>query len=328
LDFLELIKKFSVSSQTLHSLVDIARLAPSVHNTQPWRVRAENSSVIVSLDRGHMLSDGDPTGRQTTISLGIFAEAICIAAESLSLAVQSVKLQDMSVVIELGSAENTKLNSDAVDLLRKRCSDRSIYTSSPLSKETTRTIESIKRNPEVNIAIITDPAKIKVIAGLTSQGIRLALSSPRFRRELSRYLTLPWSKKTRGIAVKSLYIPRLIEIMQPLFMRLGIGMDKEANVEKARWLSASGVIILTSAGDLHSHWFEIGRTYLRVSIAVEKLGLSQATSAAIVEASNFHEDIEEMLDTKQRVQALIRIGKGSKKRHYSPRVTAAELITT
>jgi hypothetical protein len=79
---------------------------------------------------------------------------------------------------------------------------------------------------------------------------------------------------------------------------------------------------------LHDDWFEAGQTYLRASLELERLGFSQATSAAPVEAATFHEDIESLLKTNQRLQAVIRIGKGAAKRRYSPRVPAKELITS
>jgi hypothetical protein len=79
---------------------------------------------------------------------------------------------------------------------------------------------------------------------------------------------------------------------------------------------------------LHKDWFEVGRSYLRASLEIEKAGLSQATSAAIVEASNFHEDVEQILGSNLRIQAIIRIGKGRKIRYRSPRVSARELLAT
>jgi hypothetical protein len=169
---------------------------------------------------------------------------------------------------------------------------------------------------------------VKAAAKLTSQGIQLALSSPGFRKELSQYLVLPWSRKKRGIAVKSLHVSWLLEVMEPWLIRLGIGLKAEADLEKKRWLSASAIIVITSIGDMPKYWFEVGRTYLRVSLIVEKHSLSQATSAAVVEASDFHEDVEKLMHTKQRIQSMMRIGApGAPKRYHSPRLDAEELIT-
>jgi hypothetical protein len=86
--------------------------------------------------------------------------------------------------------------------------------------------------------------------------------------------------------------------------------------------------VLLADGDMRKYWFRVGRVYLRVSLKLEDLGLSQATSAAIVEASNYHDDIEASLHTTKRALAIIRIGQGSTNKQYSPRLTAAELLST
>jgi hypothetical protein len=124
-----------------------------------------------------------------------------------------------------------------------------------------------------------------------------------------------------------LQLPWLVSIAQPFAVRYGLGADQEAKHEKIRFSSASALVFITADGDLEEYWFETGRAYMRVSLMLEKLGLSQTTSAAIVEASNYHEDIEEMLHTNQRILSIIRVGHGTGERAPSPRVAATDLLT-
>ena len=311
----------------LPDIVSIARLAPSVHNTQPWKVSAEDSSIRVSLDAAHTLSDGDPTGRQTIISLGIFTEALIIAAASYGFTEEKVTFDGSSVTIALGESQAASSVEKIVSLLRKRSSDRSLYQPVTIDKEAVQTIEQAGEQFRVSVQVVQDQHIIDQIAHLTCKGIGLALSNPSFRKELSGYLVLPWSGKKRGIAVKSLYINPVVAVLEPLFMRLGIGISKEVSLEEKRWLSASGVVVIIASGDLAQFWLAAGRAYLRISLAIEDLGLAQATSAAIVEASNYHEDVEQLLHTNQRILSVIRIGRGSPKRYYSPRVNVHDLLT-
>jgi hypothetical protein len=228
--------------------------------------------------------------------------------------------------------EEPRTNDAEVDTfkrnLRNRASDRSIYKATDIQPSSIKAIESVETDSSISVQVITDKNIITEIANLTAKGIKLAMSSPGFRHELSRYLALPWGNKKRGISVKSLYIPTYLAILQPFMVKTGLSINAESALERKRWLSASAVVAILGDGDLNKHWFEAGRTYLRSSLAIEEQGLSQATSAAIVEASNYHDDIEEMLHTKKRILALIRIGKGRPKRQYSPRVEAEELLTS
>lgn len=313
-----------LSEAEFEKLIEIARLAPSVHNTQPWIISTDRENIEVRIDKGHKLGPGDPTGRQTIISLGIFSEAINLAAEEIGFKMTETKLSNDKVILKF-KKDKPKVNE--VKFIKKRATDRSIYEKVVIDKAAEGLIKKSWSGGTLKIWVMKDESFMKELAEFTSKGIRLALSNPEFRKELSDYLVLPWSGKKRGIAVWSLYIPAILAFMQPLLLKFGFNTGQEAKLERKRWLSASAVILITTDGDLHEDWFEAGRAYLRVSLAVEKLGLSQATSAATVEAATFHEDVEKMLGTNQRLQAVLRIGKGVKNRRYSPRLSTKELIT-
>ena len=318
-------------SESLTKIVDIARLAPSVHNTQPWRISTQNNSIVVELDPRFTLTDGDPTGRETIISLGIFCEALTLSAATFGFACQSAKLDDRRAELKFDEnvSEQARMDADSkIRLLRTRCTDRSIYKMRELSDVDLQSLQASSHIDGVQVMADSDPDHIKKTAGLTAQGIQLALSNPKFRSELSQYLVVQNSHKKRGISVRSLYIPGLIAFVEPFILRLGIALGQEVKLEKKRWLSSSGLVFITTDGDMPEYWFAAGKAYLEVALAIEALGLSQATSAATVEASTFHEDIEQMLGTSKRLQCVIRIGEGQKNRAYSPRVDAAELITS
>lgn len=314
--------------QNFYKLVDIARWAPTVHNTLPFHVRHERNKIHVSLNPMYLLKDGDPTGRESIISLGIFVEALCVAARAYQMEYSLIDFEGDRAVITLTMPVLDQSDQRGVELLYRRFSDRSMYYPAEITKEIMDTITNSASDDSITIKVVREKDILSTIATLTAKGIRLALSSPGFRKELSRHLIMPWSIKKRGISVNSLYIPRHIAWLEPLLLRLGIGLNAEARLEKKRWLSASAAVIILGDGDMPDYWFEAGRSYLRASLAIESRGLSQATSAAIVEASTFHEDIEALLKTDKRILCMLRIGHGSTKRYHSPRVTASELIVT
>jgi len=318
-----------ITAETIKKIVDVARLAPSVHNTQAWKVKIGPSSCQVIIDKRYALSDGDPTGRQAVIGIGIFCEALVAVAADFRLQTTIGTYLDGAVTVHFHNKPTKQTTKQPYsELIASRATDRSIYKPVDITDQNTAYLSSAAIGSSISIHVIRDKKQIDTIAELTSHGISLALTSPAFRQELSQYLVLPWSKKVRGISVMSLYIPTLVAIIEPTLMRLGIGLPLEAKLEKRRWQSASAVIAITADGDLTKYWFDVGRTYLRLSLYIEDLGLSQATSGAIVEASNYHEDVESILDTNQRILSMIRIGKGAKKRHHSPRISLDELTAS
>jgi nitroreductase len=54
----------------LTAAVELARLAPSVHNTQPWTFRVDGDALVLSRDMARRLPALDPTGRQQVLSCG------------------------------------------------------------------------------------------------------------------------------------------------------------------------------------------------------------------------------------------------------------------
>ncbi len=62
-----------------------ATLAPSIHNTQPWRFEVHDGRLDVYADRSRGLPIIDPSGRQLAISCGaaIFAARLALAVARL-----------------------------------------------------------------------------------------------------------------------------------------------------------------------------------------------------------------------------------------------------
>jgi hypothetical protein len=259
--------------------------------------------------------------------LGIFVESIRLVALDMGFEMHTLRYED-GVVNLLFKNKRNKGQKHYSSLLKERCSDRSIYRPISINNATIHALTNTSSAPDTTTRITTDKVVIERVALLTGKAMNTALSSPDFRKELANYLVLPWSSKSRGIAVKSLRIPFVTALLQPLMLKLGVGINNEGEQEKKRWLSASAVIFITAKGDMPHFWFNAGMRYLQVCLAVAEQGLSQATSAAIVEASNYHEDIEDLLHTNERILAVIRIGKGSAVKHHSPRAKAEELITS
>ncbi|HEY9119502.1 MAG TPA: hypothetical protein VIN33_07070 [Marinobacter sp.] len=55
-------------------------LAPSSHNTQPWRFRISTSTIDLYADRTRALPVNDPADRELTISCGCALFNLCVGA--------------------------------------------------------------------------------------------------------------------------------------------------------------------------------------------------------------------------------------------------------
>ena len=62
-------------------LVRFAILAPSTHNSQPWKFHIDNNTITIEPDLSLALRVSDPHNRHLLISLGCALENILIAAD-------------------------------------------------------------------------------------------------------------------------------------------------------------------------------------------------------------------------------------------------------
>ncbi|MGH7157258.1 MAG: hypothetical protein ACREGG_04075 [Candidatus Saccharimonadales bacterium] len=300
-------------------------MAPSVHNTQPWKVTTEGNKLIILPDESRALTHGDPTGRQTYISRGIFTEACIIGLNQVGLTCAEPRLENDNIILETqrGGAKNPT----DTQALNSRFTDRTTYKKAVISAETIARLDSSWHSENVEVVTTDKPELIKETARLTSQALLLAFSNPAFREELTDFF-VDMPSTSYGIPLSTLGMGKVKAKLVKHLVRSGINRKQESQTEYKRWLSASGLVFILASGDSRPYWLESGRAYLRASLEIQKLGLNQATSAAIVEAADFHEDIERLLGTDKRIESVIRIGRGQKKKAVSGRFSSQELLVT
>ena len=283
--------------------------------------------VFVSAKR--RLTFGDGTGRETWISLGIFAEACKLAAAGLGLGTQIDLVQGNPAYARLSFLEHAPSAADATlnAHMDTRYSDRSIFSDQTIASEVLAALGQVQAAEGCTVYVSAEQPLVQQVAQLTRQGISIALSSPDFRNELAEWVTRRGASRPIGIPAESLRLGAIREYIEPFLLKKGWGLKKEIAVEYARWHSAQAVLFVLTEGDTTAAWFNAGRTYLRAVLAATAAGLSHSTSASIVEASTFHEDIEQAIGTTKRLQCVIRLGYGRTKGYkpLTPRLKSSEL---
>jgi hypothetical protein len=313
-------------------LLAYARLAPSVHNTQPWKFSTTEDTLTMSVSKERTLGPGDPTGRELWISLGICLETIVQAARGLGLSVEIISLQTESTTKPIATIRVTpagEANRHLLSLIEKRQSYRKGMVHAVLPPSLLNACQqSVQDLKGVSIHLLQDRSAIEKVAELTSKGMRLALSSPEFRQELGELVNHNWSKLRTGMPGYVLNRGALGSVWEKWSIIHGHGLAKKAAADKQKILDASGLIFVATKGDVPKFWLQAGRAYLRVALQITNTNFVHSTIAAPVEAASFHEDIEQLLATKNRIQTMIRVGKATKPASKpTPRLRVDELLT-
>jgi nitroreductase len=84
----------AATTDDLGVILESAGLAPSVHNTQPWRFEVDGDTIEVRADPSRQLGYLDPAGRQLRVSCGAAIEFGYLAARACGRACEVAVLPD------------------------------------------------------------------------------------------------------------------------------------------------------------------------------------------------------------------------------------------
>lgn len=122
--------------KVVERLVELACLAPSVHNTQPWLWRYDGRRLVLEADPDRRLPAEDPRGRNLTMSCGAALHHLEFGARALGWDTTSLLLPDgdpriLAEVLVTRSSQRSVARED-LNLLRARCTDRRRFTAWPV----------------------------------------------------------------------------------------------------------------------------------------------------------------------------------------------------
>lgn len=328
------------SSQIIHAvreLLEVARHAPSVHNTQPWTFRLQDNTLEFLVEPSRMLHAGDPTTRQLWISLGCMLETLLQAADALGIGITVTSLQTNSLkkpiaALHISPAAHSSRDKEALASIQKRHTHRGPLANKAIEPSIVRKLSKITNQPHLRGAEVLTTSNIKHIelaSKLTEQGLRLAFSSTAFRHELSHLIRPNWTHSHTGLPGFVLGKKAPGALWEKWSVWFNLESSKKATAEAYRVKTASLLLFIATPGDVPTHWFAAGRAYILTTLELTKQNLLHSTIAAPIEASDYHQEIEAMLGTKLRIQCMLIAGYPiEQKRHRpAPRLTVEELLT-
>jgi nitroreductase len=175
-------------------LVEDARYAPSPHNIQPWRVHPRSdreADLEVPVER--LLPVGDPEGRFLTATVGIFLEALDVAAAARGLALRYEPLYPQlgAHAAELSLAARMRLEprgdeqAPAVGLLQRRRTARGRYDGRPAPETVLAELSGIAASFGHDARFTSDPGLVDWIVALNADTLFDDLSNDDSRAEVA-----------------------------------------------------------------------------------------------------------------------------------------------
>ncbi len=228
----------SLSSQRdeILYLIGWATLAPSTHNTQPWRFEVDGSHVSISFDRRRSVPEADPEMRDMALSMGALLRHIELVGERVGCIQDLTTNPDLDLgrlaTFTFASTDQWAdfVASDLGQAILHRQNYRGDYADTAIERSKIAEIASeVAQALAVGTATTRDAADFYVIDGaddrpqtlfrLTAEGIAEAYKSKGFRREVARHINSNYSTRSIGLHGYSLTMGNFTSLALPHIMK-------------------------------------------------------------------------------------------------------------
>jgi len=295
------------SGDVVHRIVGLGCRAPSVHNTQPWRWRADGYRIELRADRGRQLDVSDPSGRNLTISCGAALHHVQVAAAGLGRAASVARFPDAAdpdllAAVELGEpTTTTPEDEELLGALQRRLTDRRRFTSWPVPDERLDHLASVAARWGARVFPLTGSSARATAERLVDRAIEAQRRDPRFIAEQEH-----WIERTPedGLPASALPAHRHAGERRDRFDRGFAPALTRRPVE-----SSDGVLAICTSRDDPPAWLDAGETlsvlWLRATIA----GFSVVPLSQVIEVDETRLALRrEVFYDMAHPQLLVRIG--------------------
>jgi hypothetical protein len=289
-----------------------ATTAPSVHNTQPWRLRLKDGRLDLFADRTRQLPVLDPTGRQMLVSCGcaLMNARVSLAGDGLGAAVIRTRrplvdepLASLDVIAEPADLELAQLDP----VVEVRQTNRRHFSDEPVPQALLDGLETAAAAEGAWLYIVRDPDQRITVATLSRYADDVENLNPAYRAELRAWTT---DDPSRADGVPALAVPHVdgtAEDDVPMrdFDTRGVGGLP------GRTASSSNqcLVLLGTAGDSPVEWLRAGEALERVLLEVTRYGFAASPLTQVTEVPSTRAQLRRELRMDGYPHVLLRIGR-------------------
>ncbi len=307
-----------------------ATLAPSGHNTQPWKFRAAANRIDILPDLSRRTPAVDPDDHHLFVSLGCAAENLALAsgARGHPGEVRFDPSSGGAVVFESGNGEANP--SPLFDAIPQRQCSRNDYDGKPVSNADLQTLTAAAAIPGVDLVLITAPPQIARVRELILAGNSAQIADPAFVRELRSWLRFSPRQALRtgdGLFTATTGNPILPAWLGPLFFDAAFTANAE-NDKCARQIAGSaGIAVFAAQTEDRAHWVLAGRAAQRFALQATVLGLKCAFLNQPVEVAGLRPGLADLIGLPgRRPDLVMRFGYGSNMPYSARRPVEAVML--
>jgi hypothetical protein len=300
----------------LRAALRFAVLAPSSHNSQPWRFRIVRDTLELYADRTRGLTVVDPRDRELTISCG--AALFNVRATLRHFGYQGTFQllpdpynADLLAAITLGSAHDPSEEDHALfDAICRRRTYRLPFESREIPQGLLAALRRAATHEGAWLQPVTGNATRSAVAELTTEADRLQMAHTPFRQELADWMHPNRSASRDGMPGYALGLGDIMSAAAPLAMRT-FDMGKGQAARSKDLIAGSPLLaVLGTDGDSVKDWLAAGQALEHVLLRAQMEKVSASFLNQAIEVADLRSRLAALIRRKDYPQILLRMGYG------------------
>ncbi|MBE9376587.1 nitroreductase family protein [Saccharopolyspora sp. HNM0983] len=290
------------TSEEVETLAEAVRLAPSVHNAQPWTLAVDGRSATLHERSVEGLHEQDPEGRDRRISVGAAVADLALSVRALGWATDvrwhAEDEPGTATVIGTHRQRATVLDRERARAIGERASFRRPFAG--------RVVPHLLRTCVISAATvqaswIRGGAEERALARNLARAARINRSDVRYQRELGMWMSEP----SGGTGFPA---DALAETGLPSVGLVGSGTRLPDQERLAEWIGQESVLVFSTLTDGPRDQLRVGMAVQRAWLEATRLGLVGSVLTQPLRLSEVRTELRDELGLGGIPQVLLRVG--------------------
>lgn len=301
----------AVRSDQIEHLVMMATRAPSVHNTQPWRLTPSVDGLLLSRDRTRQLKAVDPDGRELLLSCGALLHHLEVAARAIGVDTQVTLDLRGDAVATIGltpGADPTEQEVAAAVAILQRHTYRGRFDEQSVSQDDLDRLGAAVEAQHELLRVVR-PEEMTSVAVLLSRAEHALHDVDGYDEELAQWVWHSQADEGRADGLPRDAVEHGDGRAESLAGReFGGAVPRPEEPPAPEHPTA---VLLSSLGDSPPDWVQSGRALSALLLAATEAGLLAQPLGQVIDLPASRYALRDLLGTVGSPQLLLRIGHGT-----------------
>lgn len=310
-------------AERLRFLVRCAVLAPSSHNTQPWKFRIQDERIDLFLDANRWLRVADGDQRELHVSVGCALESLTVAGRHFGFSHRIDYLPDRSNALHAATVSFSEHRQDRADdsldlfaMLPVRHTNHGEYDGRPLDADVLEALRGCPSEAGITAWLTGEESIKRRLDELVVRADAIEFADPAFREELGYWIG-------QGVFGTS-WLMSKIGKLAVTYLNLGASTAKR---DSSVLMSSPMLGLIRSVDNERETQIRVGQVYQRLSLRAAAFGVWFQPMSQVLQVAEIRQEVAKLQPESGAFPQLpFRIGYAPAEQHRTPRRGLEEVL--